>query len=183
MPLSLLRRGPCAALLLVQMLGACSLSGGGTGEGIGFREARFAEIAAARTWRACVDDALALDREARADAAPARYLASARLLEKCESDLNPGVKIAEEERLRAYAVAAQNALRGGDVAKARETLERLRKAFPGRDLYGPNGESFIDTLELLLGLKDRSAVGEFGTANVNETVKAELRRSRYWIRN
>jgi hypothetical protein len=179
----LARCGPCAALILVLSLGACSLTGGGSGEGIGFREARFAEITAARAWRACVDDALALDREARTDAAPARYLASARLLEKCESDLDPGVKIAEEERLRAYAVAVQNGLRGGDVGKARETLERLRKAFPGRDLYGPNGESFIDTLELLLGLKDRNAAGEFATANVGETVKAELRRTRYWIRN
>ena len=181
MPYFLLSRGFCAAALL--SLNACSLTGGGAAEGIGFREARFAEIAADRAWRACVEDALALDREARTDAAPARYLASARLLEKCESDLDPGVKVAEEERLRAYAVAVQNAFRGGDAVKARDTLERLRKAFPGKDLYGPNGESFIDTMELLLGLKDRNAVGEFATANVSEAVKGELRRARYWTRN
>jgi hypothetical protein len=176
-------RKPIFAVAFLLPLAGCGWSGGGPAESIGFREARFAEISAARTWRACVDDALALDREARRDAAPARYLASAKLLEKCEADLDPGVKVAEDERLRAYAVAVQNAFRGGDIVRAREDLEKLKKAFPGKDLYGPNGESFIDTLELLLSLKDRTAVGEFATANISETVKGELRRARYWQRN
>ncbi|MBT5195493.1 MAG: hypothetical protein HOM07_24355, partial [Rhodospirillaceae bacterium] len=49
-------------------------------EGIGFRQARFAEISAMRSYRQCRDDALALDGQARADGSSARYLAAARLL-------------------------------------------------------------------------------------------------------
>ena len=38
-------------------------------------------------------------------------------------------------------------------------------------------------MELVLGLRDRSAVGAFSIANVNGALKAELRRARYWKRH
>src|SRR5688572_9636735 len=101
-----------------------------SGEGIGFREARFAEMTAIREWQTCRDEALDLDRQAREEGSTARYLASARLLEKCESDVGPGAKVTADERMRAYALGAQNYLKGGDVPKARETLEKMRAAFP-----------------------------------------------------
>jgi len=60
------RKGVLAAALAALALSACSMTtGGGLPEGIGFREARFAEISAAREWRACRDEALALDAQAR----------------------------------------------------------------------------------------------------------------------
>ncbi len=163
---------------------ACTTTPNPIAEGIGFRETRFQEVSSMRQYRACRDEALELDRQARASAAPARYLASAKLIEKCEADIGPGASgVAQEERLRAWALGIQNYLKGGDVAKARSNLESLKAAFAGQDLYYPDGGSFVETMELLLGLRDKTAVGEFSTTNAPGAVKDELRRVRYWTRN
>ncbi len=82
-----------------------------------------------------------------------------------------------------FALGVQNRLKGGDVAGARAGLETFRSAFAGNDLYYPDGTSFTETMELVLGLRDRTAVGAFSMANVNGALKAELRRSRYWKRH
>ena len=167
-------------------LPACTMNMGTNGgvEGIGFREARHAEITAMREWRSCRDDALQLDTQARQESSVARYLASARLLDKCEAELGPEAKsLAPEERMRAYALSIQNHLKGGDVGAARQHLETFKTAFAGHDLYLKDGSSFIETMEILLGLKTRSAVGEVSVANVSGDVKAEMRRNHYWQRH
>jgi hypothetical protein len=160
---------------------ACSY--GSPREGIGFRESRFTEMSAMRDWHTCRDEALDLDRQAHDEGSSARYLASAKLLEKCEADVGPDAKVNPDERMRAYALGAQNYFKGGDVSKARENLEHLKSAFPGADLYYPNGASFIDTMEFLTGVRDRSTVGVLGIANVDEGFKSEVRRAQYWKRN
>lgn len=181
------RRMPRLALTILASgsifaLTACMSTG--TGEGIGYREARFNEISAIRGWQSCRDEALELDRQARTEGSSAQYLASAKLIEKCESDAGPDVsKVPSDERMRAYALSSQNYLKGGDVPKARETLERLRDAYPGADLYYANGASFIDTMELLVGVEDRTNQGDLGIANVDSDLKSELRRTQYWKRN
>jgi hypothetical protein len=165
------------------VLAACATSGG-PDTGIGFREARFSEIAAMREYRSCRDEALEFDRQARQQGSAAQYLASARLITKCDSALGPEMAgIAREERMRTYALAVQNRLKGGDVTGARDGLEKFKSAYADGDLYYPDGTSFTETMELLLGLRDRTAVGEFSLNNVNGTLKAELRRARYWKRH
>jgi hypothetical protein len=166
----------------VLALAACMSTG--SREGIGYREARFNEISAIRSWQSCRDEAIELDRQAREEGSSAQYLASAKLLEKCEADAGPEVgRVPADERMRAYALGSQNYLKGGDVPKARETLERLRDAYPGADLYYANGASFIDTMELLTGVEDRTSQGDLGIANVDSDLKSELRRTHYWKRN
>ena len=173
--------GPLVALAA---LSACVTDGMTPDGGIGFRQARFVEISAMREYRACRDDALALDTRARQNDAPARYLASARLLQKCEANLGPEVTgIAAEERMRAFALSIQNYFKGGDVAAARSSLENYRKAHDDHDLYFADGSSFVETMELLLGLHDRTDVGEYSTVNASSTLKSELRRVRYWKHN
>lgn len=153
-------------------------------EGIGFRQARYAEISAMRTYRQCRDDALVLDGQARAEGSPARYLASARLLDKCEAEVGPeAAGVAVDERMRAYGVGIQNHFKGGDVAQARENLQTFKTSFKGADLYFADGSSFVESMEILLGLRDRKAVGQFSVANVSADLKSELRRVRYWTRN
>ena len=153
-------------------------------EGIGFRQARYAEISAMRDYRQCRDDALVLDGQARAEGSAARYLASAKLIEKCEAEIGPEVTgVAVDERMRAYAVGIQNHFKGGDVARARGNLETFKKTFTGSDLYFADGSSFTESMEILLGLRDRTAVGQFSIANVSTEMKSELRRVRYWTRN
>ena len=168
-------------------LGACATGNTPPAEGIGFRQARHAEIQAMREWRACRDQAVDLDAKARAEAAPARYLASARLIEGCESDLGSEVaglaSVAREERMRAYALGIQNNFKGGDVETARRTLATFKEHFAGQDLYYLDGSSFVETMEVLLGLKDRTAVGSMAMTNVNDDLKSELRRMRYWKRH
>lgn len=175
-----------APLALLGVLGACSMTGAGPGPetGIGFREARFSEIAAMREYRSCRDEALALDARARRSGSQAQYLQSAKLLATCDSALGPEMAgVATEERMRGYALSVQNRLKGGDVAGARAGLETFKTAYAGHDLYYPDGTSFTETMELVLGLRDRTAAGAFSLANVNSALKAELRRARYWKRH
>jgi hypothetical protein len=173
--------------LLVSVAGvAAALTACATGssEGIGFREARYSEMSAIQGWRSCRDEALELDRQARDGASPARYLASAQLLEKCESDVGAGsAKVTADERLRAYALSTQNYLKGGDIGKSRETLDKLKQIFPNSDLYFANGASFIDTMEFLTGIRDKTTVGVVGISNVDDEFRSELRRAQYWKRN
>lgn len=172
-----------AALLLA--LGACTSTGStNTAEGIGFREARFEEISAMQDYRKCRDDALELDTQAHATGNPGRYLASARLIENCEAELGPEANgVGADERMRAYALSIQNYLKGGDVAKASENFDRFQQAFPGKDLYYYDGSSFIETMSALLGQQKDTDFGQFAVLNVNETLKGEMRRSRYWTKN
>lgn len=174
-----------AIVVAASTLSACqTLSLPQIDEGIGYREARFVEISAMREWRQCRDDALVLDEQARTRSSPAKYLASAEQLTQCETQVGPdAANVARDERMRAYAVSIQNYLKGGDVAKARENLEKFKTHFSEDDLYFADGSSYIQSLEILLGLKDRTAVGELSMANVSAELKAELRRARYWQRH
>ena len=169
-----------AAVLSTALLSAC-VTTQTFDESIGYREARFAEVSAMREFRQCRDEALELDRQARANSDPAKYLASARILDKCEAGVGPaGATIAQDERMRAYALSIQNYLKGGDVIAARSNLNKFTAAYPQTDIYYPDGSSFIDTMEVLLGTREPSAIGRYSDANVITQLKAELRRVRHW---
>jgi hypothetical protein len=177
------RSGALALALLG--LAACVTNGATTSyEGIGFREARFNEISAMRTYRECRDEAVSLDELARADGSRGRYLASAKLLEKCESELGAEARgVAVDERMRAYALSVQNYFKAGEMDRARENLGRFRQAFPENDLYYPDGSSFTATMEVLLGQKKTKGGDAFAMLNVNDELKDEVHRIDYWRRN
>lgn len=163
----------CAAALL----SAC-VTAPPPAEGIGYRQARFVEVEAMRTYRTCRDEGLGLDRQARAGAEPGRYLAVARVLEGCEADLgSAAAALAVEERMRAYAVAIQARLKGGDVVGARSGLERFEAAFQDRDLFFDDGASFIETMDAVLD----GATPRVGS-NVPKPVSEELARVARWSR-
>ena len=178
------RLAPRAGAVVLALFGlaACVTNGATTAyEGIGFREARFNEVSAMRTYRACRDEAVALDEQARANGSKGHYLASAQLLEKCESELGAeGRGVAVDERMRAYALSVQNYIKGGDVEGATANFDRFKRAFPDKDLYYPGGASFRETMEVLLGNKEPSELGRFAGLNVNGDLKSEMRRVRYW---
>lgn len=178
-----IQSGAVAALLFG--LSACVTSQpAAPDEGIGFRQARFEEISAMRSYRACRDDALKLDDQARTADDPARYLASARMIEKCEADLGPeAAEVGKDERMHAYALAVQDYLKGGDVAHAAKSFEIFKQAFSGQDLYFADGSSFVETMEVLLGRKQTTDFGRFSGLNVSTALRAEMRRVRYWAQN
>lgn len=179
-------RAPAYLVALVALT-ACTMDMASTKApegGIGFRQARFEDIAAMREYRQCRDEGVALDEQARVAGSAARYLASARLLESCESRLSPAVaQSALDERMRAYGLSIQNYVKGGDIAAAQANLEKFKVAFAGYDLYYPDGSSFIETMELLVGQRDRAEIGQLSMLNVSDSLKSELRRARYWTRN
>ena len=177
--------GMAAIGVTALVLAACNTSYSNQADGgIEFREDRHAEITAMREYRDCRDEALELDAKARQAGSPARYLASARMIEGCEAALGPEIaRLAVEERMRAYALSIQNFFKGGNVASARANLGKFKAAFNGKDLYYADGASFSDSMTLVLGEADDSALGEFSVVNVSPELKAELRRVRYWQRN
>jgi hypothetical protein len=172
------------AFTTVLLVSACAMNSPDPFEGIGFREQRSKALDAMREYRNCRDDAMEMDVQARKSGDAGRYIASARLLEKCESSLSrEAAEVGLDERVRFYALSIQNYLKGGDVESARANLEKLKKAFPDTDLYYPDGSSFIETIDVLLGQKDVREYGRLATLNVNSSIKDEVRRSRHWKRN
>lgn len=166
---------------------ACNTLYGGeqpSSEGIGYRDARYQEIAAMREFRDCRDQAVELDEKARISHSPGQYLASARLLEKCEANLGPEARnVAVEERMRAYGLSIQNYIKGGDMVSAQANFEDFQQAFPEQDLYYPDGTSFLETMGTLLGRQKETDYGRFSTLNVNRDLKDEMRRVTYWQQN
>lgn len=181
------RRPVRVAILFVALAGlsACAPTGGSSNmaDGIGFREARFQEVTATREYRGCRDQGFEMDRKARASGSAGAYLASARVLEKCEAGLGVGnTGVARDERMHAYALAIQNHFKGGDIEIAHRSFENFKSAFPDHDLYYPDGASFIVTMQALLGQAEPWTFGEFAALNVNPVLKSEIRRMRYWKR-
>ena len=176
-----LRRLSVAAISTVLLVGCVTNNDSDPLEGIGFREARFQEISVMREYRACRDEGYALDKKARTSGSAAMYLASARVLEKCETKVGPDFSDGEKsERMRAYALSVQNYFKGGDIAKARANFDKFQSHFPENDLYYPDGTSFITTMNALFGRQEKWSYSEFSTLNVNGTMKSEMRRILYW---
>ena len=177
---------PRTAFLAVAAIGlaACNITTGDLYPAIGGRVETFENITAVREYRQCNNDAMVVDQSARQENAPARYAKSAQLIAKCEAGLGERASLVPvEERMRNYALGVQNHFKGGDVVQARANLEKFKSTFADKDLYYADGSSFVDTMEILLGLRDYTALGEFSVANVNSVVKSELRRVRYWKTN
>lgn len=175
-----LRRAALVALAL-GTLSACASDVSAPLEGIGYRQARFEQIAMMREYRTCRDQGVELDRQARSSGATGTYLASASVLEKCESGLGPDAAgIARDERMRAYALSIQNYFKGGDVEKARDNFGKFQKQYAEYDFYYPDGTSFVTTMQALLGQRERWTFGEFSALNINDGLKSEMRRVLYW---
>ncbi len=153
-------------------------------EGIGYRQARFEEINAMREYRDCSEQALQLDEQARLNKSAAKYLASAKLITKCEAELGPeAAEVAVEERMRTYGLGIQNFLKGGDIVTARQNLQQFQQSFAGKDLYFADGTSFIETMSALLGQESDTSFGQYSMLNVNNELKSEMRRVNYWKNN
>lgn len=165
----------------IAMLSACATEVSEPFEGIGYRQARFEQLSNMREYRKCRDEGFQLDRQARSTSISGTYLASARLLEKCETRIGPdSVRIARAERMRAYALSIQNYFKGGDVEQARNNFDKFKSRFADYDFYYPDGTSFVITMEALLGRKERWTFGEFSALNINDGLKSEMRRVLYW---
>lgn len=174
-------KGVLVAGFLALTLGACTQTAMAPQEGIGYRQARFAELETVRAFRACHEEVLTLDRQAQGKGDPAVYLSSAKLAENCERDLGSNAaSLQQEERMRNYALVVQNYLKGGDIRAARESLDSFKVAFDGYDLYLTGGASFVDTMDLLLGNVDVPGQPNLALLNAEADLKDEMRRAVRW---
>tara|TARA_B100001287_G_C22600230_1_gene490031 strand:+ start:328 stop:837 length:510 start_codon:yes stop_codon:yes gene_type:complete len=163
------------------LLGACTLEHPSGSSGIGFREARFAEIAEMRKFRECVKEGKKLDEIATRSGGFGAYLSSAKILEKCETEIGPNYTgVGVEERMQAYALAIQNYVKGRNIQSAKSSLTKFRLKFANKDFYYPDGTSFLQTMEVLIGTKDPMSFGHLSSLNVNKVLKSEMRRIEYW---
>lgn len=162
-------------------LGACQTTGGLPGGDLEFRQDRYDEVVRIDSFKACHDEALALDTQARTRDSAGAYLTSAKVMDRCEQELGGQTRgIDEDSRMRLQALAVVNYLKGGDAEQARRSLDTFKAKFSGRDLYFADGSSFIETADLLLGRYDTVAFGAFSMMNVNVDVKDEMRRIHHW---
>ncbi len=146
--------------------------------------AEAAALAAAEAaFAACRDEGLSLERSAQATANAGQYKRSAVILEGCLAEAERSGSIAAEDRMPVLALAIQAHVKAGDVGRAGALLEDFEARFSGLDLYYDDGTSFIESLRLAVGLAADTDAGVFSTANVNPTLKADLRRQRYWQAN
>ena len=169
--------------LLAGLAGCVTASQSPTDDRVGDRQARLRQVQQIQAYRDCRDHGVELDHQAKVDGSAGRYLASARVLEGCETDLgSAAAALAVEDRMRAFGLAVQNRLKGGDVRGARAALDRFRDRFAGRDLYFEDGTSFLDTMEALLVAGGESGRPAPSTANLPAALKDELHRVAAWRR-
>jgi len=167
--------------LLIPILGACTFEEKPLATISDFHADRMEEYAAMRKFRKCAEDGRVLDKKAGISGGSGGYLASAKVLQQCESEIDPSNKtIGTEERMQVFGLAIQNYVKGRDISSARSTLKKFKVKFPGKDFYYPDGTSFIVTMETLLGMHDQMSYGQFSSLNVNKTLKSEMRRLHYW---
>ncbi len=168
--------------LILLGVSACNMNGATNPmETAQFRQSRYEEMLKIQNFQACRNEALELDSHARTRASTGAYLTSARVLEKCNTDLGTDVDgVARDERMRLSALATLNYFRGGDIEQARRNFEGFKSAYPDRDLYFASGTSFLATSEALLGRVEPYSYGEFASLNVNDRVKSEMRRINHW---
>ena len=173
-----------AILIAVALTGCVSTPPPSSSEGIGFRKARFEQLSAMREYRQCREEAF--DREKSAvgaggDGAIAAYRASARALERCETDLGGAAKgVPVRERMRTYALAIQNHLKSGDPQAAKQALAKFESAFKGRDLIFADGGSFLESMETVLAAARPEDTGDLDRRDIGRTVRAEVRRLQRW---
>jgi hypothetical protein len=129
----------------------------------------------ASAFRDCRADALRMDASAGAGGGEAQYLQAARLGHGCLEAADPDFHGFEADAMRLHLLVVLDYLRAGEVALARDALHAFPGRFPARDVYLADRSSLRQTLDALLADAPPAV-----TANVNPSVRAELRRLHRW---
>lgn len=151
------------AVAMLVGISACSLS-------------PYSEITTSSEYEACIAQAWSVDQQAHQLNGEPQFLLAAKLFSACESDLQASeIQHPESERMVAVAMSSLNFARGGDIGSAMQQLTHFERSFPRRDLYFPDGSSFVDTMRLVTGSHDYND-SSIRLINVNDNVRAEFYR-------
>jgi hypothetical protein len=80
------------------------------------------------------------------------------------------------------ALAVVNFIKAGETQLAEQSLAQFRKQFPQQDLLFSDYTSFVDTAVALLQHSELSA-HQLSVLNINKSLRLELKRNDYWLRN
>jgi hypothetical protein len=145
---------------------------------------RAKDMQAVLAFNECSQDGKMKDVAAASAQDQALYLSSADTLAGCDRTLDEATQlIAQRDRMQVSALAVQNYLKGGDVAKARLALDEFQARFGPDDLIYADGSSFTDTMHALLFQHEQPEQLALSTLNAKAGVKDEIRRAWYWQQN
>lgn len=80
------------------------------------------------------------------------------------------------------ALAIVNFIKAGETQLAKQSFQAFRTQFPQQDLLFDDYTSFVDTAVALLEQEQLSA-RQLQVLNINPSLRAELKRQQYWLRN
>lgn len=153
-------------------------------ESLEYTQQKNRERLAAQEFASCHQEALIADQSAANNSRPAGYLHSARVLDRCLTEVSAYSQAVESvELMRTHALMVQNYFKAGEITSAKRAFSGFRSQYPGQDLFFADQSSFIDTMSLLLGEAAPSAALPGSSLNVNPRIKAEVRRINYWQSN
>lgn len=166
----------------VLILGACNTTESiNPLAGVEFREKRFEQMSRLQAFESCRKHALQLDADARSRGNPGAFLTSAKVLQKCNTDLGAASDaVPANERMRLHALSVVNYMKGGDLELTRQRFDSFKATWPDDDLYFAGGASFIATMDALLGRSEPQSFGRFLALNITGEVKSEMRRINHW---
>lgn len=145
---------------------------------------RALDMQAVLAFNDCVTEGKTRDNAASAASDQALYLSSADVLVSCEDQLGTSTQLVNQrDRMQISALAVQNYLKGGDVAKARLALNKFDEKFAPGDLIFSDGSSFTSTMHALLFQHDQREQLALSSLNAKSSVKDEIRRAWYWAKN
>jgi hypothetical protein len=83
--------------------------------------------------------------------------------------------------MKVVALSVQNFIKGGDVDRARTSMEIFETSFNGRDLLYPDSSSFTQTMQVIL--EKSKSPNQIALANINARprLKKEIRRDWRWL--
>ena len=126
----------------------------------------------------CKSHVLDMDHSARNNKSLAQYLTSATAAQGCLREVdfaNP--LISDQQKMQLHALTVLNFVKGGDITKARSSLDVFVTSYAGKDLFFDDNTSFVDTFTVLLKEGETKSTG----LNVNSALMTELKRKNTWL--
>ena len=131
----------------------------------------------------CIEDS-EFHRSKVASMSSKKYHLSAKILEKCLTDMkNSNKKNNQEQILRYQIVVLLDLIKAGRIKEAEQKMVNLQEQWPDHDLYTENGYSVFNTFSLILFGQSTSNNQKYDDFNVNSTIRSEFSRLRYWQNN
>ncbi|MGJ8691264.1 MAG: hypothetical protein ACSHW0_02140 [Thalassotalea sp.] len=112
-----------------------------------------------------------------------QYLNAAKIYRSCSvSVLSNNQQADTSAAMRLFVLSTMNFIKGGDLKAANNMVERFKRSFVQQDYYFANYTSFLDTAEALLQSGPTNAQ-LLATLNISTSLRQELLRKDYWLKN